>query len=328
MQDMISIIVPVYNVNKYLDKCVSSLLYQKYKNIEVILVDDGSTDGSELLCEKWKKKDNRIIVLHQKNSGVSAARNIGLKHSNGQYIGFVDADDYVSDDIYVKMIDAIKTFKVDGAFCGYKKVYTDKIVKFKNDFHSKVIDAKNAIYECNNGWNLTIWNKIFLREKLIVDGKMIKFSNELYIGEDAYWLVHVLNNCKKVACCNHIGYYYNVGREGSAVTQSYNEKRLQSCINRYKANLACYEFLEKKGNFYSYMLYRRCVFSLKDIVIYLYKTENKRIFEDYVSLFKKVLNKYRRIKFRDSMFVLKCYCIILAMHIKLPKIAIKVIELL
>lgn len=95
MNDLISLIVPIYNVEKYLDKCIDTIINQTYSNIEIILVDDGSTDASGEICDKWKKKDNRITVIHKLNGGLSSARNAGIDIATGKYIGFIDSDDYI-----------------------------------------------------------------------------------------------------------------------------------------------------------------------------------------------------------------------------------------
>ena len=95
MEDIISIIVPIYNTRRYIDKCVESIVNQTYKNIEIILVDDGSTDGSDKKCDEWKEKDKRIKVIHKENEGASSARNVGIENAKGKYIAFIDSDDYI-----------------------------------------------------------------------------------------------------------------------------------------------------------------------------------------------------------------------------------------
>lgn len=117
---MLSIIVPTYNVKLYVEECVDSLLNQKYVDCEIIIVDDGSTDGSSEVCDKLKLKDSRIIVVHQKNGGLSAARNTGLKHAKGEYIGFIDSDDIVSPSMFSDMINTLEKNKADVAVCNFE----------------------------------------------------------------------------------------------------------------------------------------------------------------------------------------------------------------
>lgn len=119
-QELISLIVPVYNVETYLDRCISSIVKQTYKNLEIILVDDGSTDRSGTMCDAWMQKDKRIRVIHKKNGGLSSARNAGIEMAHGKFWGFIDSDDYIAPDMY----EYLYTHRVDGGICacGYIEV--------------------------------------------------------------------------------------------------------------------------------------------------------------------------------------------------------------
>ena len=130
---LISVIVPVYNVEKYLPQCLNSIINQTYKNIEVVLVDDGSTDDSGNICEEYKKNDERIIVVHQKNSGLSAARNVGIEISTGEYITFIDSDDYISPDYIENLYSALEQYSADIAICDLKKV-SEKVELWDIDY--------------------------------------------------------------------------------------------------------------------------------------------------------------------------------------------------
>ena len=125
MDKLISIIIPVYNVSKYLDKCVKSILLQTYSNLEIILVNDGSTDGSGVLCDELKKTDKRICVIHKPNGGLSDARNAGLDIATGDYIGFVDSDDYVEPDMFQILLENAMKYDADVSGCRYAEVYED-----------------------------------------------------------------------------------------------------------------------------------------------------------------------------------------------------------
>ena len=122
---MISIIVPIYNVEKYLPQCLDSLVSQTYKDIEIILVDDGSLDHCPEICDAYAEKDARIVVIHQKNRGVAAARNAGLKDARGECVGFVDPDDWVSPDMYGAMLEAMQAAQAELAICGYTYCHED-----------------------------------------------------------------------------------------------------------------------------------------------------------------------------------------------------------
>ena len=130
---IVSVIVPVFNVEKYLDKCIESLIKQKLKDIEIILVDDGSTDLSGKICDEWKTKDSRIQVIHKKNGGLSDARNVGVELAKGKYIGFVDSDDYVSDDMFQILYQNIEKENADISICGMYHCYADKIITKANE---------------------------------------------------------------------------------------------------------------------------------------------------------------------------------------------------
>ena len=126
MESLISVIVPVYNVENYLDKCIESIVNQTYKNLEIILVDDGSLDSSSKICDEWAVKDNRIKVIHKTNGGVSSARNEGLKNANGDFIAFVDSDDWLELNMYEKLISKQKETNTDIVFSGYNMIIDGK----------------------------------------------------------------------------------------------------------------------------------------------------------------------------------------------------------
>ena len=135
---MISIVVPIYNVEKYLPKCIESLMSQTYRDIEIILVDDGSNDRCNEICDQYASLDNRIAVVHKKNGGVSTARNAGLQKANGTYIGFVDPDDWVSPDMFQELVEAIETSNAGIAICGYNYVDEEGSIDRTREYHCAV----------------------------------------------------------------------------------------------------------------------------------------------------------------------------------------------
>ena len=126
MEQKVSIIIPVYNVKDYIDQCIQSVVNQTYKDIEIILVDDGSTDGSSEICDQWVQKDLRIQCIHQQNAGVSVARNSGLKRCSGHYIMFVDGDDQIEPNMCDKLFKALIDADADVSYCGYYNIFSDK----------------------------------------------------------------------------------------------------------------------------------------------------------------------------------------------------------
>ena len=123
--DLISVVVPVYKVEKYLDRCVQSIVDQTWSNLEIILVDDGSPDNCGAMCDAWAEKDSRIKVIHKKNGGLSDARNAGMAIASGTYMGFVDSDDYVAPDMYSKLLSSAEKENADIAVCNFKRVFDD-----------------------------------------------------------------------------------------------------------------------------------------------------------------------------------------------------------
>lgn len=216
---MISIIIPVYNISDYLDRCISSVLKQSYKNLEIILVDDGSTDNSGEICDNYKKEDKRIKVIHKENGGVSSARNTGLENANGEYVAFIDGDDYIEEDYFKILIDNIKKYNCDISCCNLVTVETNG--KRNKEFNaSKIYDAKYIIenYFFNNFIKTIMYgpyNKLYKRE---IIGN-IRFKNYKY-AEDVLFVFEVLMNTKKVYYDQYDGYYY-MHRENSAMKSNF-----------------------------------------------------------------------------------------------------------
>ena len=209
MDHLISIIIPVYNVENLLPLTLNSVLNQSYQNLEIILIDDGSTDTSLSICEEYAKKDVRIKVFHQENSGVSVARNIGLSFAKGEYIGFVDSDDMIHPDMFAKLLGDMLCFNVDLAVCDTAFISTDAteipVPKINNRCTEKYISVKTSLLDILWGDNerkfYCIWDKLF--KKSIIDNYNIGFHPNLKIGEDTLFVISYL------LCCNSISINYN-----------------------------------------------------------------------------------------------------------------------
>jgi hypothetical protein len=202
----VSIIVPVYNVERFLERCLDSLVNQTLEDIEIICINDGSTDGSGNILSKYAEKDNRIIVINQKNSGLSEARNNGIERANGEYLGFVDSDDYIDIDYYEKLYNTAKLNNADIACTG--------IIR-GNDKKQKVLISYNEIEEAtdiNEKFQLVkapeysfVWNKIYLKESLC--NQKIDFIKGL-IYEDMPFTTDVLIKLGKVVSVPNTYYHY------------------------------------------------------------------------------------------------------------------------
>lgn len=237
----VSIIVPVYNVEKYIEKCIQSILGQTFKNFELIVIDDGSEDSSWEICNKYQNLDNRITVYHRDNCGLSEARNFGIAVSQGKYICFVDSDDYLRNDSIEKLYEAIVKYKVKLVICGCQRVneqgrplYTETIIDGgiyeANDLFKYIIKS--------NGWYyVTAWNRIYDRELF----DKIRFPKGK-ISEDMFIVCSLFETAKQIAVITDRLYYY-VQRNGSIMHSKPDIKQL----DRVEAYYFIYVYFEEHG---------------------------------------------------------------------------------
>lgn len=213
----ISVIVPVYNTSKYLEKCLDSLINQTYKELEIIIVEDCSTDNSKSLLEKYKKFENVTIIYNDRNMGLSYSRNVGLAHAGGNYIGYIDSDDYVQSDYYEKLIMSIKNNHSDVAICDVKVIYEDT----KEEIISKCCNSDNfsLVNIIDNGLAASACNKLFKRSLL----SKYKFS-EGKVNEDIAVVIPIMCNAKKISYAKDC-YYNYIQHFGSIQNSSFSNKR-------------------------------------------------------------------------------------------------------
>ena len=220
--ELISIIVPIYNAEKYIERCIKSIIDQDYKNIEIILIDDGSKDNSNKICKKIKEYDNRIkFITNNKNSGVSNARNIGIENSNGKYIAFVDADDYIEKDIYINLYNNIKINNVDLAVCSYTN--SDKKINDLNEEKIRQISKEDFFIEVLENKQIKgyVHNKLFKSE--IIKEKNIRFNEKIYICEDLLFVCEYAKYCNTIIINNKKLYHY-LRNESSSYNKKFDEK--------------------------------------------------------------------------------------------------------
>lgn len=188
MTPLISVIIPVYNAEKYLRRCLDSVVAQTYRNLEIICVDDGSVDESGKICDQYAVRDARIRVIHQENQGLSAARNKGLDVAEGEYIAFVDSDDYILEDMYKKMLDKLLNYNVDLCVCQWQYEFSDgrQVVKRKNIAptiygRKTSLEFARFLYMGNyeNGVVVAVWNKLYRRALL----DKIRFEGRIHEDE-------------------------------------------------------------------------------------------------------------------------------------------------
>lgn len=215
---LLSVIIPVYNVEKYLAQCIESIINQTYSNIEIILINDGSADGSLEICESYARIDDRIKVIDQQNKGVSAARNLGVQICKGQYLSFVDADDFVNQDLYKKCSDQINSLSLpDLLFFGYAKVSQEgkilSVIIPELNFIDDIQNAKGILAKqllCGAG--TAVWDKIIKREFVIKHNIVFEdFKN----GEDINYVFKLLAHAKSASFLNLSLYNYRLSMGGA-----------------------------------------------------------------------------------------------------------------
>lgn len=235
---LISVIIPVYNVETYLGECLRSLCSQTYKNLEIILIDDGSKDNSGIICDQWSEKDKRIHVIHQDNCGVSIARNVGLSVCKGDLISFVDADDWLDEAMYEKLLHSYVSNNADVVMCGFVDYPHGYPVK-KGLYSVPPCDYTNAVYQMirRNGYFTSLWAKLFSRECVFKDGSAYEFDSVLSFGEDEVWLFRILRNCSRVAFLPEALYYWRA-REGSISRPERITDKQMSILSAKKESLS------------------------------------------------------------------------------------------
>ena len=288
-EELISVIVPVYNVEKYIKKCIDSILRQTYCNIEIILIDDESKDKSGIICDQYAKIDNRIKVIHKENTGISDVRNLGIKLANGKYITFIDSDDYVEDDYVEFLYNLIIKNNVKISITSHTAIYNTglKLQEATNEF--SVIDSKTAIertlYE--EGINISPWGKMY--EKTVFDKVQYPVSKNY---EDTAVTCKLFSQVDKVAIGSVSKYYYIIREDSISRVKDFSQKMdLITCANDMgEYILKQYPDLGKAVNrriMYAYLstlsqlanLKERHPKEQKEIMTYI-NTHRKQILED------------------------------------------------
>lgn len=243
--DLISVIVPVYNVEKYLYSCIDSILAQTYNNLEIILIDDGSTDCSGKICDEYALKDSRILVIHKENQGLGLARNSGLEIAKGKYILFVDSDDYIHPKMVEELINNLVNVSADTCFCGYFSVYKNDLIEDNPAYYNDRIFKGNEIInevllnmigglpsdKYDTKLNMAVWHALYSTE--IIKKNHLTFPSEReFISEDIIFHILYLQCAKKVYYISTPLYYYRASRIDS-LTQRFDESEFIRHISSY-----------------------------------------------------------------------------------------------
>lgn len=272
---LISVIVAIYNIEKYLVRCIDSIMAQTYRNLEILLIDDGSTDESGKICDAYAKQDKRIHVIHRKNGGLSAARNTGIERARGEYIAFVDGDDWLEPQMYESLLKAVIDNNAQLAVCRYRQVYPDVI----KDGSTGKITVYNEPYKMllqqlieDEAYLIqhAAWNKLYHRDLL----EELRFPEGKWF-EDIVFSAKVLS---KVTCGVYVdvaGYNYVCVREGSIMNTGLTERQFSDMIPAYieketfLASLEDPELVET----HRYYFYKRLLYFYRE----LYKKENRAL---------------------------------------------------
>lgn len=273
MDSLISVIVPIYNVEKYLDRCVDSIINQTYKNLEIILVDDGSPDNCPQMCDDYAKKDSRIKVVHKKNGGLSDARNAGMKVATGEYVSFIDSDDYVSLDFYETLFQTMIDNDSDIVECGVVKFYED------NNFDEYSDDLKVTNYDTLDGleglinenpFKQHVWNKLY-KTNIALD---ISYAVGK-LNEDEFWTYQTFGKAKKVTRINKTMYYY-FQRNGSIMGNGYNIRRLDALEGKMNRQAYIEKNFPTLATKAKVDLYGSCMFAYQSVLKFMSGNDKKK----------------------------------------------------
>ena len=224
-KELISIVVPIYNVEKYLRNCIDSIIKQTYTNLEIILVDDGSLDNCGKICDEYKEKDNRIKVIHKQNGGLSDARNAGIDIATGKYIAFIDSDDYIAPNFIEKLYNLCIKNNAELSECDFQKVTEEcnDIIENTNQEEEKVLDGKKFIERLDGKSavrTVVVWNKLYRREIF----NNLRFPKGK-LNEDEFTTYKIFYDVKKIAITTEQLYFYRYSPD-SIMNKKFNKKRL------------------------------------------------------------------------------------------------------
>ena len=328
MKDLISIIVPVYNAEKYLNRCIESIINQTYKNLEIILVNDGSKDLCGQICDEYSVKDSRIKVFHNTNHGVSYSRNYGIKQSSGQYLMFIDADDFIDLDYISKMYNIILNND-------YEVVFTNHVLDYGNNKIIKNFVSKELQNSCDisypkyinlyfNSYVLSSSCKI-LFNKNIVSSNKIEFNEKMKYGEDMLFSFMLYTKSKKTYFLNDYGYHYYIHNLSSSHSSDIN-KKIKYCNDNLQLYKTIKNIFDDEKIEFDYIIFldailRNLNYAFNDIVSLLNDLKSNEI-NELLTLYRNYLNdfKFSKSKLNNK---LKIEIILLKYNIKLYSFYIK-----
>lgn len=277
----VSIIIPVYNVEKYLVQCLDSIGSQTYQNLEIILVNDGSKDLSGQICDRYAEQDSRVCVIHQENAGAANAKNAGLDRATGQYIAFADSDDYVEPSWIEKMVAVAESFDADVVECDFDKVYQSHC-ETENCFPDECTEftAEEYLGQYLSNWTCSLfWNKLFCAKRV----KSVRFRKERRCIDDEFFTYKAITGAQKVVRIQDVLYHYRQ-RASSAVSTAKNRVQIaddavEILLERYRWIKRYYPKLQK-----SYLTH--------DVEIMLYFAKEFEFLDETQRKFRKIARFY------------------------------------
>ena len=298
MKDLITVIVPVYNVEKFINRCITSIINQSYKNLEIILVDDGSTDNCGKICDDYAKKDNRIKVIHKENGGISDARNTGVSVAKGKYVTFIDSDDYVKYDYIEFLYNLIIKNKVKVSICSHTVLYNTGLKIEKETEEFSVLDAKTVVRRIlyDDGIDTSVWAKMY---------ETTLFNNIKYpkgkLFEDAAITCRILSICEKIAIGSKSKYFYMI-RSDSITNENFNVKKMDLITSTKEMG----EYIIKKYPDLQQAVERRIMYAYLSTLSQLANSKEKHLKEqkemmEYITKNRKKVLKDKNIPKRDRM---------------------------
>lgn len=253
MKKLISVIIPAYNIEQYIERCLESVCGQTYSRLEIIVIDDGSSDSTGNIIDELARKDSRIITIHKENGGVSAARNTGLDIAKGDYIGFVDGDDIIESDMYELLLRNALKYQADISHCGYQMVFPNRVDHYYNTGEVKIQNQYEGVYDLVKADKVEpgLWNKLYKRE-LVSEHRL---DNKIKINEDLLYNYIMFKEAKN-SVFEDVSKYCYMKRNNSASTSKVSKNRLEDPLLVLQKMMKqetgeTYQLLEKR---YAYLL--------------------------------------------------------------------------
>lgn len=295
-EPLLSVVVPIYNVEEYLEKCIESIVTQTYSNLEIILVNDGSTDGCLEICRKWEKQDKRIIVIDKLNGGLSDARNEGMKIASGELITFVDSDDFIDQEMYKKMIEKKKKVNSEICVCGIKRIRESGEIQKAYESSIEYCDKEQALKLLFQGRIcMAVWNKIYDTRLF----KNLKFpKGKIY--EDEFTTPYIFEQATSIAFVNEYFYNYLI-RTGSILRTKFSEKR----IHKIEAVKKQYQYFSKQYPVMTNLLMKKYYESVRDVYCESLSTKEEEIKKRLYLELKKISKEYiKTVNIREKRYIL------------------------